>query len=37
MSVQTKIAPADAKSAKHDTPKTTNKKVLAFVDESKTC
>ena len=35
MSVQTKIAPEAAKSAKHDTPRTTNNKVLAFVEEAK--
>ena len=35
MSVQTKIAPEGAKTGQHDTPKTSNKKVLAFVEEAK--
>jgi phosphoenolpyruvate carboxykinase (GTP) len=35
MSVQTKIAPEAAKTGKHDTPRTANKKVLAFVEEAR--
>ena len=35
MSVQSKIVPEGSKSADKSTPKTTNKKVLAFVDEAK--
>lgn len=35
MSVQTKVAPGSSKTDKHDQPRTTNKKVLAFVDEAK--
>src|SRR6187397_733611 len=35
MSVQPKIAPEAAKPNRHDVPKTTNKKVLAFVEEAK--
>jgi GTP-dependent phosphoenolpyruvate carboxykinase len=34
MSVQPKIAP-EATTNRHDVPKTTNKKVLAFVEEAK--
>ena len=35
MSVQPKIAPEAAKPNRHDVPKTTNKKVLAFVEEAR--
>ena len=35
MSVQTKIAPEGAKSDTHGEAKTTNKKVLAFVEQAK--
>ena len=35
MSVQPKIAPEAANTSKHDTPKTSNKKVLAFVEEAR--
>jgi len=35
MSVQPKIAPEAAKTAGHDVPRTTNKKVLAFVEDAK--